>query len=328
MSTLASLQLFVLAALLFAAFASVLASASVPLMRRLLANLPPHMRYRWLWLLAALPLIATIVGMAAALTPSLLGLIWPAYDHCLVHAGTHGHLCFAHLPNEVGGPASWLVLAAAVAFLGGRAAWGIAGLVRAARVCSRLLARGVHEPRLSASVLPTAAPVCLSIGVLKPKTVLSEGFLRAVDAAQLEAVLVHEQEHANRRDALSLLVARATTALMLPSARGQLLGELALAAEQSCDEMAARAIGDRLTMAEVILKVERLLSVPGAVAPLAASFGGTAIPLRVAALVEPPRSERQRSVLPIFIVCALLAVGAVSEQLHHLAETAVGVLVH
>jgi hypothetical protein len=92
--------------------------------------------------------------------------------------------------------------------------------------------------------------------------------------------------------------------------------------------MAARAIGDRLTMAEVILKVERLLSVPGAVAPLAASFGGTAIPLRVAALVEPPRSERQRSVFPIFIVCVLLALGAVSEQVHHLAETAVGFLVH
>jgi Zn-dependent protease with chaperone function len=328
MSTLASLQLFGLAALLFAAFASVLASVGVPLMRRLLENSPPHVRYRWLWLLAASPLLATIVGMAAALTPSLLGLIWPVYDHCLIHGGTHAHLCFAHLPNEVGGPVSWLVLSAAVAFLGGRAAWGIAGLVRAARVCARLLAHSVPDPLLSAAVIPTAAPICLSIGILKPKTVLSEGFLRAVDAAQLEAVLVHEQEHANRRDALSLLVARATTALMLPRARSQVLGDLALAAEQSCDETAARAIGDRLIMAEVILKVERLLSVPRAIAPLAASFGGTAIPLRVAALVEPPRSERQRSVLTILVVCALLAVAAVSEQLHHLAETAVGVLIH
>jgi hypothetical protein len=304
------------------------ASAGVPLLRRLLRNLPPPARYRRLWLLAASPLLATVAGMAAALTPSLLGLVWPAYDHCLVHGGTHAHLCFAHLPQEVGGPASWLVLAAAVGFLAARAALGIAGLRRAGRVCSRLLAHAVHQPRLSASVFPSVLPVCLSVGILKPKTVLSEGFVRAISAEQLEAVLLHEQAHANRRDALLLLVARATTALMLPRPRAQLLDELALAAEQSCDEMAARAIGDRLTMADVILKVERLLSAPPAVAPLAASFGGNAIPLRIAALVAPPRRERHRSVLAISIVCALLAMAAASEQLHHLAETAVGALVH
>jgi len=328
MSMLASLQLFLLAALFFAMFASVAASAGVPLVRRLLKDSPPPARYRGLLLLAASPIIVTVAGMAAALTPSVLGLVWPTYDHCLVHGGTHAHLCFVHLPEQVGGPVSWLVLLAALVFLGSRAALGIAGLVRAARVCSRLVAHGIHDPRHSAFVLPMPSPLCLSVGILEPKTVLSEGFLRAVDAEQLEAVLVHEQAHATRRDALSLAVARATTFLMLPHTRRQLLEELALAAEQSCDEAAARAIGDRLTMAEVILKVERLVAVPHGVGPLAVSFGGTAIPLRVAALVDPPRIERRRSALTIFIVCACLAVGASSDELHHLAETVVGVLVH
>jgi Zn-dependent protease with chaperone function len=328
MSTLASLQFFLLAALLLGISASVVASLALPLVVRSHKNSPPDARCRMLLLLAISPVTATVAGMAAAVAPSLLGLVWPAYDHCLAHGGRHAHLCFVHLPHESGGPLSWLVLASASGFLGSRATTGILGLRRAARVCSRLLAHGAPEPRLEATILPTASPLCLSVGILRPETVLSEGFLLAVDDEQLQAVLVHERAHATRRDALARAVAVAATVLMLPGARARLLEELELAAEQSCDEAAARAIGDRLTMAEVILRVERLISAPRGIGAFAVSFGGTAIPLRVAALVGPPPTERRGSLATIMGVCGFLAFAAASDHLHHAVETLVGFLVH
>jgi hypothetical protein len=117
--------------------------------------------------------------------------------------------------------------------------------------------------------------------------------------------------------------------LMFPSARKWLLRELELSAEQSCDESAALAIGDRLTMAEVILKVERLLGeVPPGLTPVAVPFGGTTVPLRVAALMAPPKVSRQAVPGKTLVVCALVAVVGASDPLHHLTETVVGFLVH
>ncbi len=329
MSVVASLQLFLLAALLFALLGSAIASVAVPVVHRLTVNAAPDARHRTLLVLATLPAVFIVVAMVATVAPSVLGLVWPGYDHCLAHGGSHAHLCFVHLPEQAGGLASWSLLAAALLFLAVRAAVGIARVRGAARVCARLLSHGVEEPRLSARVVPTSSPLCVSVGLLHPETVLSAGFLRGVDAGQLEAVLVHERAHAARRDALSRTVASATTVLMLPSARQRLLRELELSAEQSCDEAAAVAIGDRLTMAEVILKVERLLGeVPPGLTPVAVPFGGTTIPLRIAALLAPPKVSRQTVLGKAFVVCALVAVLGASDPLHHLTETVVGLLVH
>jgi hypothetical protein len=77
---------------------------------------------------------------------------------------------------------------------------------------------------------------------------------------------------------------------MWPSARAKVISALELAAEQSCDEVAASRVGDRLQVAEAILNVERLLQVGvSSLSPLAASFGGDTVPQRVLALLEAPR---------------------------------------
>jgi hypothetical protein len=115
---------------------------------------------------------------------------------------------------------------------------------------------------------------------------------------------------------------------MWPSARRRVLQALEIAAEQSCDEAAARTIGDRLAMAEVILKVERLLQpLPRGLGPLALSFGGTAVELRVSALLESPRTEH-RSIAVVLLALLLVALFAASEPLHHLTETLLGTLTH
>jgi hypothetical protein len=115
---------------------------------------------------------------------------------------------------------------------------------------------------------------------------------------------------------------------MLPYARRALLEALELAAEQASDEAGAAELGDRLAMAEVILKVERMLHVaPAPLRALASSFGGTSVPLRVAALLDAPMEKRPR--LPIVLVAILgIALFAASPELHHTTETLLGFIAH
>jgi hypothetical protein len=116
---------------------------------------------------------------------------------------------------------------------------------------------------------------------------------------------------------------------MWPSARAQLLGALELAAEQSCDEVAASRVGDRLLVAEVILRVERLMQAPASrLAPVAVGFGGDSVPQRVSALLEAPKRTGNVLVLGLGFAVMLCGVLAASEPLHHLTESLLEALVH
>jgi Zn-dependent protease with chaperone function len=329
MSVLGALQLVLLAALLFAVVAGVAASLGLPLVLRATQGVEPGARHRALVRLAVLPPLLAIAGVLSTLAPSLLGLVWPDFDHCLAHGGSHAHLCLVHCPPDVGNAVCWAVLLVASATLAGRGAKGTLGLLRARRLGAELLAHASRDPRLAAEVVPSEVPFCLSVGVFKPATLLSRGFLGSVDARELEAVLRHEQAHADRRDTLVRLISEVATVFMLPGARARLLAELEISAEQSCDDLAARAIGDRLTMAEIILKVERLLGrAPSDLLPLAASFGGTAVPLRVRALLEPAREDAPGAIPSVVLLLSLLVVFAATQPLHHATETVLGTLTH
>jgi len=327
MSAIGVLHLVMLEAFAFTLITGGLASLAVRPLARVTAAWSPESRHR-AWLVFALaPLMLSLAGLVATFLPSLLGLLWAHYDHCLEHPGTHVHLCLVHLPTQVGNTGSWLVIVVASFLFSIRAGKASVGLNRASGLRRRFVAHGRHEPALAAWVLRTEQPFCVSVGVFRPTILISDGLIGGVTSEQLRAVLAHEQAHVARRDTLFRLFARAATICLWPAAREQVLRAVELAAEQSCDEAAASLIGDRLVMAEVILKVERLLGpVPQRLAPLAVSFGGTAVELRVSALLESRRRETA-SISPVFVLVLLvLALLAVSEPLHHLTETLLGAL--
>jgi Zn-dependent protease with chaperone function len=328
MSVIGVLQLVLLAAFGFALASGIIATFATPLAIRMTDRAAPESRHRWLVLVALSPVLLPAAGVLATLTPSLLGLVWPDFDHCLGHGG-HAHLCFVHLPPHLGNVVSWAVLLCSVALVGARVVRGMVGLRRGARWTSNLLSQAVKDLALRARVLPIDAPLCLSVGVLRPTTVVSRGFLAAVNAGDLGAVLAHERAHARRKDTLVRLLARAATVFMLPGVRARLLAAIELSAERSCDEAAAQSIGDRVAMAEVILKIERLVgATPPSLRAVTASFGGTAVPARVAALLEPARPDAKDAALRVCVIAVVVALFAVSEPLHHVTETILGTLTH
>ncbi len=329
MSLLGVIQLILLAGLAFVVIFGCLASCSAPLILAGTASWSPERRHRALLLLSVAPVVSAAFGVLAVLMPSLLGLIWPEYDHCLGHDDHHVHLCLVHLPRHLGSASSWLVLMAAVGWLSFKATSAAAVLYRAWRCAERLGLQGRGDVDLGANILPTTTPLCLLIGISRPTLFLSQGLLEEIDREQLAVVLHHERAHAARRDILARVVASAGTMFMWPSVRMQVLGALELAAEQSCDEVAASNVGDRLQVAEVILKVERLLQTAASgVAPLAASFGGVTVPERVAALLRAPRRSGNLLLLSLGFASMLCAVLAASGPLHHVTESLLEALVH
>jgi hypothetical protein len=108
--------------------------------------------------------------------------------------------------------------------------------------------------------------------------------------------------------------------------RRALLGELALASEQTCDEAAAARTGDRPRMAEAILAVERLIGSRARAAVGSLAFGGSTVPARVRSLLRAPTESTPMRPLAIAagVTGAAFAFGA--DGLHHAIEHVIGAL--
>jgi Zn-dependent protease with chaperone function len=329
MSVLGVIQLILLAGLSFVLLLGVLASCCAPLVLSGTSSWSPERRHRALLLLSIAPGVIAAFGVLAVLAPSLLGFLWPVYDHCLRHDDHHVHLCLVHLPEHLGNAPSWIVLVLGVGWLSVRAVGALAELYRASKCARQLRVHGTGDPELGAHILPTAAPLCLLVGLVSPTLFLSEGLLAGIGRDQLAIILHHERAHAARRDVLVRLVARAGTFFLLPRVRAHVLAALELAAEQSCDEVAASHAGDRLQVAETILKVERLFqTATSGIAPLAVAFGGVTVPERISALLEAPRRSGNVRGLAVGFALMLCGVLATSAPLHHMTESLLEALVH
>jgi beta-lactamase regulating signal transducer with metallopeptidase domain len=186
-----------------------------------------------------------------------------------------------------------------------------------------------HDPSARTVVLENDSALCIAAGLLRPRVLVSRGLLDALSPEQRDALFAHERGHTERRDALLRLTAGVLSRVYPHSLRRLLLDDLELAAEQACDEAAARAVGDRLIVADTILAVERASSeMPRELRPLAVAMGQLAIESRVRALLDPPR---QRGALRAVYGVLLVVVGALALQadpLHHAVESLLSSLLH
>jgi beta-lactamase regulating signal transducer with metallopeptidase domain len=126
---------------------------------------------------------------------------------------------------------------------------------RSARLLART-AEPVAVPLAGVQVCQSGAVATpLTIGVLRPLVLLPRSWTEWPDA-NLRAVLAHEAAHVRRRDALVALAARLNRCLFWfhPFA-WWLERQLAVTAEQACDEAAVRAVGQSGEYANVLLEM-------------------------------------------------------------------------
>lgn len=184
------------------------------------------------------------------------------------------------------------ILLAALAVRTVRATWMQGRRLQSAWSASRAQPSGLV-------VLADDAPFAYAVPGWPGRVVVSRGLLRSLDRSGRQAMLAHEQAHLAERHDLHQFAATVAAALnpflfASPAA-------LNLACERRADEVAARVVGDRRVVARAIATAVH--PQPGTVAW---SATGADVPLRVEALLSPPRDNRLASTL--LLVAVVLAV--------------------
>ena len=174
---------------------------------------------------------------------------------------------------------------------------------------------GTQGRRLA--VVDSADPIAYAAPGDPGCVVVSRGLLDVLGPRERQVVLAHERAHLHLRHHRYLLageIAVAVVPLLRP-----LAGQIRLATECSADECAAEALGgDRRLVARTIARVAITRSVHGG---LVGAFGGGSVPLRVRALVGPPRGAAVATgAFGIIAATAVMTIAAGSIQVHHFVE--------
>ena len=291
-----------------------------PRLRPGILAVTPTLRSLILWSWSVAPL-----AMGAFLSPLLFVPYSPLGishgDHCDKHPACGPHLSQFHLPLPEGASLPEII---ALPLLGGCALFFL--------FQAYTLYRGIHFRRnlraLSRNGIPGARllssnrPLALSVGLLRPQVFVSTALLQGLSEEQLQVVLAHEQAHVRRRDGLRKYVAETASLLHLPRTRRLLLSDLSLATEQACDEVATRALGSRLGVAETILAVERLMQPHGSfkTAAMACFFSNHSV-ARVQSLLDAGTGHTKLApLLPALPLATVLVALVHVEHLHHGTE--------
>lgn len=217
----------------------------------------------------AVPLVVALrrcgVGRSAG---SLLALrLLPTALALLVVFGLMVPAFVLHEPHEteetIGGPLAFLAALAALQLLAGLWRGCGAGLATWRlqrdwfRNARQTLLPGLDRP---AHVIECAFPVVALVGLRRPRLFVAESVMRALDAAELSAVIAHERAHLRAGDTLRALLWRACPDLLglLPSAR-RLQRDWSQATEEAADDAAVAGQPARaLDLAGALLKLGRL----------------------------------------------------------------------
>ncbi|WP_420427593.1 M56 family metallopeptidase [Algiphilus sp.] len=313
MSALAtSLALALLLAAAIWWLAGALLAMLYPLLRGVVARLATGSRCRMLSAIAALPALLALSATLLLHLPATQGL--GVAEHC--HEGIG---CGAHAPAISGGMLSGLLPLLAAGILVAALGRVLPPLRRQARRTRQLLAMAREDRGQGYAVIESDTVFTLTVGLLRPRVVVSSALLQRLEARQRAGVLLHEQAHARRRDSLRQWLAALAAPRLLSGPGRALQRDLLAACEQACDQQAAAALGDRLDVADALLTTQRRAHRPDHPVSIEAEEG---MRERIAALIAPPQPERLP--LPLLVIgVTALAFGAALvglDTLHHSAE--------
>jgi hypothetical protein len=204
-----------------------------------------------------------VAGLAAALLTGAIVFVASGLDPSLPSPGSVAAACDRWLAT--GGPAAVVALAAgalalASLVLGLRSVWRQGGASRSYLQALPVATETIDVDGTACRLIDASAPQAFCAGYVRPAVFVSRGAIDRLTGDELRAVVAHEAHHADRRDPLRLLLARALAdglfflpVLRRSSERYAALGELA------ADEAAVGRIDGRGPLASALLK----FSAPG-----------------------------------------------------------------
>lgn len=303
----------VLAVVLVTAFSLIATGWFALTAERLRARGPAAERSAAAWaLLAPIVLAVTIVGVIAAIGSG-------SVDHCIGHHH-HAHFCLVH-------GAAWLERPWAVALA---AASTITFVLRIAIVAWRRerARRAVAQVRRVSDlgdrvrIARSDRVFCFVAGWRRPEVYMSSRAWDALSDEERDAVIAHEQAHADSGDLWMSTVVELASTVAAPLAGSWLHMQWADASERLCDAYAARATAPA-TVASALVQMCRaghLQALPGSFMP-----GAATLEHRVRAVLSgAPMGTRLGWRVWMLAGAAIVATTLLASQLHHALETLLG----
>lgn len=272
------------------------------------------------WLYAPFWLPAACIALAFA--PAVLAALTGGADHCSTASAHHHHMCFVHPPLVSHSVAAWLTPALVfVPMVLGLGLFVLRALrqERMARSLISLTRPAPCDP--DALLLETDESMALTVGLWRPRVLLSSGLLARISAGTLKVILAHEKAHVRRRDTVLAVADRLVATLYPRVVCAPLLADIALGTEQACDVAAAEELGE----VEVACALREVLRMGMATPAFGISIGSSPIEARVAYLLTPhkPKPRWLRS----FVLGSGILVGAAG-PMHAAVELLLCTLVH
>lgn len=291
-----------------------------------LQRLSARQRSSSLWALASAPAPLAALLAALCLFPSALSFAWPQLDHCLTHADEHVHLCLIHGKAASLGVFWLLPLWATLTWVSWRLLCWVRQHWRASRLLSTLERTASYDEDHDIYDLDIDAPAAFMAGLVRGRVFISRALKAQLNARELALVIAHERAHLRRYDNIRRASAELLSLFYLPPTRRALLHALDLSCEQASDDIAATSTLERLQLAQVLLRLTRILHDAVSLVPHASNANSHLKP-RIEALLRPAREElplsRKRRLWPLALSLLMFAS---THTLHHTAETILGML--
>jgi len=282
-----------------------------PVLRQALSRLHPANASLLALLFGSMPLVASLLTTILLFNPeSQIALIQP---HCHADCGSHIPLLDSVYLSALGLLAATLIL--------GRLLLKLTDTVQQARQLRRQFEL-VAQPRFEQyRLLDGNTPLVFTLGWLNPQIYISKALIARCSTQELDIIIQHEQAHRQRRDNLTLLLARLSGMIAPRILTRAWLNDLHLFCEQACDATAARQHGE-VAVAETLLRVKRLLLAhPAPSLAYAQSFGGSELQARVHSLLDADnRLALKLWQLACIVVATLIGTLLLVEPMHHAAE--------
>ncbi len=137
-------------------------------------------------------------------------------------------------------------------------------------------------------VVMCAEPIALTLGLFRPKIILSTGLLKLLDRDELEAVVYHEQYHRNHRDPLKTFLLHLACSVMryIPILRW-CYHHYKIAREILADREAMAVMGSPASLGSALLKLMKKRERTASMDFAYVSFADTSINYRIRQILDP-----------------------------------------
>lgn len=320
------LEIAIVAAISVLILIGQLVSMAWPTVRNLLSERPPEKNVSAIAFFTLIPALSSLAIFCACMGVAASTGFDLVPEHC--HPGASGTQCIPHTPVDRTSISLFVLFAVVVAALLATCLSGSLSILKYRSLCKTLSYCASYNPTIDAYIVHDDRPFALCSGLFRQQIFVSTRLMDELSQDELKIVLDHERCHASGAHGALLLLIRCFSITMRRPVRRELVEQFHLAAENACDQFAAKRCGSNLDVAIALIKIKRLCD--SVLHPIninnqsvLLSITGGVLERRVAWLVNRPLNVKNEvgGVIWHLLIYSVIASFVLAEVAHHSIES-------